>query len=797
MKHILIVEDETDHAELLQRALQRADEKFQVTCLGRLDEAQKFITETLPDLALVDFRLPDGHGNLFVEAAAGRFPVILLTAFGNERTAVDAIKGGALDYVVKSPEMFADAAHLVERALREWHHVQERNRADARLEAINQLFVTMGADFADNVNRLIALLGREVRAQMVFYNQASGGRNMNTVASWRTTKHLPGCVQCQCSACSEMLRYAAGHPGVFADVLAKPKLENLFIHPAEKHSVAGQVIRLRQVPVGILCVFFARPCDLNDADRRLLGIFSSALAAEENRKRSEDELRASDDRFRQIVQTAIEGIWVTDEHDCLTFVNHRVSEMLGYRPEELLQRPLRDFIAASEFSDYETQLARRRQGESGQFERKLRHKDGREVLAFISACPLFDSAFAYRGGFGMVTDITERRQLEMQLRQAQKLDSIGQLAGGVAHDFNNILAAIMMHLSLLQQHPNLDQETTDQIKELESETKRAANLTRQLLMFSRRSVMQVRVLDVNEVVQHLLKMLRRLLGEHITVHFESNANLSPVEADSGMLEQVVLNLVVNARDAMAKGGKVTITTRTTEIDLDSVRHHSERRPGKFVALSVADTGTGMDEQTLKRIFEPFFTTKDVGKGTGLGLPTAYGIIKQHQGWIEVYTQLGQGSVFEVFLPAKNVPHGHAELPAAAGKAVGGSDTILLVEDEDIVRRPISIFLRKLGYTVIEAANGKLAFKLWRENRDKINLLYTDIIMPEGISGLELAGQLKMEKPDLKVIISSGYSTEISTHGVTEKDEFVYLAKPSSSSVIASTIRACLDKKTTE
>ena len=794
MKHILIVEDETDHAELLQRALAGAQEKFQVTCLGRLDDAQRFISQTLPDLALVDFRLPDGHGNLFVEAAAGRFPVILLTAFGNERTAVEAIKGGALDYVVKSPEMFADAAHLVERALREWHHLQERNRADARLEAINQLFVTMGADFADNVNRLIALLGREVGAQMVFYNQASGGRKMNTVGGWRTTEHLPECVQCNCAACAEVLRYAAGHPEYFADCLARPETENLFVHAAEKHSVAGQVIRVRTTPVGILCVFFSRPGDLNEADRRLLGIFSSALAAEENRRRVEDELRASDDRFRQIVQTSIEGIWVSDEHDCLTFVNHRVSEMLGYLPEEMLRRPLRDFIAASELSEYETQLARRRQGEAGQFERRLRHKAGHEVLAFISACPLFDSAFAFRGGFAMMTDITERRQLEMQLRQAQKLDSIGQLAGGVAHDFNNILAAIMMHLSLLQQHPNLDAETTDQIKELESETKRAANLTRQLLMFSRRSVMQVRVVDVNEVVQHLLKMLRRLLGEHIAIQFDSNAELPPVEADSGMLEQVVVNLAVNARDAMPRGGTVTITTRLTEIDLDSVRHHSERRPGKFITLAVADTGTGMAEKTLKRIFEPFFTTKDVGKGTGLGLPTAYGIIKQHQGWIEVYTQPGQGSLFEVYLPAKNVPHAQAEPPAPTLRAIGGSETILLVEDEDIVRRPISLYLRKLGYTVIEAPNGKEAFKLWRANRATIDLLYTDIIMPEGISGLELASQLKMEKSDLRVIISSGYSTEISSHGVTEKDEFIYLAKPSSSTLIATTIRACLDKK---
>jgi CheY-like chemotaxis protein len=313
-------------------------------------------------------------------------------------------------------------------------------------------------------------------------------------------------------------------------------------------------------------------------------------------------------------------------------------------------------------------------------------------------------------------------------------------------------------------------------------------------MFSRRSIMQPRIVDINEVVQNILKMLRRLLGEHIAIAFESRLQLPAVEADVGMIEQVLLNLAVNARDAMPKGGSLTIATSVVELDDEAVKLHTERRPGKFVSLAVTDTGQGMEEGTLKRIFEPFFTTKDIGKGTGLGLPTAYGIIKQHQGWIEVRSESGRGSTFEVFLPAKAQSVVATETQSPTTPPPGGRGTLLLVEDEEIVRRPIGIYLRKLGYQVIEAANGNQAFLLWRQHRDRIDLLYTDMVMPEGITGLELAEKLKSEKPSLKVILSSGYSTEISMQGVPANSGYVYLPKPSASVLIASTIRDCLEQK---
>ena len=793
MKRILLIEDEADHAELIRRALQAPGSDYDIVWARTLAEAREAMTRSLFQLALVDFRLPDGRGDEFVAWAEGRFPVILLTAFGNERTAVESIKAGALDYVVKSPEMFADVAHLVQRSLREWENIHERKQAEARLEGINNLLSTMGPDFAENAHRLIELLAKETGAQMVFF--ASGrGKKLAAVSGWRIAEGLPVCGMCRCPACQKMLDYAAGHFQELAQARTNPDMDRFIVVSGDQHTFVGKIICRQQEAVGIICLFFERIYQPSDADRRLLSILAAALGAEENRKRTDDELRAMDGRYRQIIQTANEGIWVTDELDNLTFVNKRLADLIGYGEDELLKQPVRTFIEPVDLPDHDFKLLLGKRGQFCQFERRLRRKDGSELLVWVSGSPLFDDVGHYRGSFAMLTDLTERRQLESQLRQAQKLDSVGQLAGGVAHDFNNILAAIMMHLSLLHQNPNLDQDTTDALKELESEAKRAANLTRQLLMFSRRSVMQMRIMDVNEVVRNLFKMLRRLLGEHIVITFDEAKDLPLVEGDTGMLEQVLLNLAVNARDAMPKGGNLAISTTLSDIDAERAKQNSERRVGQFVCLAVADTGMGMDDAIIKRIFEPFFTTKEIGKGTGLGLPTAYGIVKQHQGWVEVTSRPGQGSTFNVFLPAKSDARRAAELHTTPLPLLRGQGTLLLVEDEDIVRRPIGIYLRKLGYHVIEAANGNQALALWQEHRDQIDLLYTDMVMPEGLTGLELAERLKIEKPTLQIIISSGYSTEFSAHGVTTEAGFIYLPKPSSSTIIASTVRACIEQK---
>jgi PAS domain S-box-containing protein len=393
---------------------------------------------------------------------------------------------------------------------------------------------------------------------------------------------------------------------------------------------------------------------------------------------------------------------------------------------------------------------------------------------------------------GVIEDITERKILEEQFHQAQKMESIGQLAGGVAHDFNNILAAIMMHLSCLRQNPNLDLETKASLQDLMVDAKRAAGVTRQLLLFSRRSVLDISVVDMNELVPNLLKMLGRLIGEHVTVQFHRCEGLPAVEADANMIEQVVMNLALNARDAMPKGGLLTIRLDPIDIRVGQVQGKTKVSPGLFVCLSVADTGCGMDEATLKHVFEPFFTTKDVGKGTGLGLATVHGIVAQHKGWVDAQSELGKGATFKVFLPAATTVQ-FAPAPSEKPAVIRGHETILLVEDEANLRRLVAQGLRLLGYRVMEADNGQTAMKLWQEHVQQIDLLFSDMMMPEGLTGLDLVEKLRQEKSNLKAIISSGYNVEMALHGKPATGNIVFFQKPYEFEALSKTIRDCLDR----
>lgn len=389
-------------------------------------------------------------------------------------------------------------------------------------------------------------------------------------------------------------------------------------------------------------------------------------------------------------------------------------------------------------------------------------------------------------------DITQRKLLEDQLRQAQKMEAVGQLAGGVAHDFNNILASIMMHLSWVQMDPQLTAEMRTTLTELTHETNRAANLTRQLLLFSRRQVIQVQRIDLQEVLRDLHKMLHRIIGEQILLVFPEPSGPLWIEADTSMIQQVVLNLCVNARDAMPKGGRLTVSARPVDFSPGFIPAHPEARPGAFVCLSVSDTGCGMDAATQQRIFEPFFTTKEVGQGTGLGLATVFGIIKQHQGWIEVESELGQGSTFRVYLPGAP-PAAGQPLPSPSEEIQGGAETILFVEDEASVRKITTLCLRRMGYEVWEAANGVEAVKVWDQHSREIDLLLTDMVMPEGITGLDLAERFRQEKKSLKVIISSGYSTDMIKLGSPGQNRITYLAKPYARDTLAKAIRQCLEQ----
>ena len=390
------------------------------------------------------------------------------------------------------------------------------------------------------------------------------------------------------------------------------------------------------------------------------------------------------------------------------------------------------------------------------------------------------------------SEITEMLNLETQYRHAQKLESVGQMAAGIAHDYNNVLTIIQGYADCLLVKVNGDESMSNPLKQISGAARRATVLTRKLLTFSRKQVIQARPLNLNTVLTDFGKMLPRLLGEDIVLKTNYAEKLPSIKADDGMIEQVVMNLAVNARDAMPKGGCLTVTTTVKEIRADYVSQRPEARVGPFVTLTVQDTGCGMDGKTLERIFEPFFSTKEVGRGTGLGLATVYGIAKQHQGWVEVSSEVGRGTTFRVFFPALNTVVVETDDQTESLKiARGGRETILLVEDEPLLRELVAKVLKEYDYRVLEAETGVAALKVWEANEGKVDLLLTDMVMPGGIGGAELAQQLRKRKFDLRVIYTSGYSTEIGGKSLSENDP-MFLAKPYRPPQLAQRVRKCLD-----
>jgi signal transduction histidine kinase len=386
---------------------------------------------------------------------------------------------------------------------------------------------------------------------------------------------------------------------------------------------------------------------------------------------------------------------------------------------------------------------------------------------------------------------TERKKLEEQLRQAQKMEAIGQLTGGIAHDFNNMLTVILGYSELMLQRLKADDPLRSEVEQVKEAGVRASMLTRQLLAFGRKQVLQPRVLDLNAVLTNMDQMLQRLIGEDIHLVTMPAPGLRRVRADPGQIEQVIVNLAVNARDAMPQGGKLTIETANVELDNAYAREHVSVRPGSFVMLAVSDTGCGMDRETQARIFEPFFTTKEPGKGTGLGLSTVYGIVKQSDGNIWVYSEPGRGTTFKIYLPRVEGAVEAVEPGLAPTRAVRGSETVLLVEDENAVRALIRSTLQANGYTVLEAHHGKHAIQIYEQHKGPIHLLVTDVVMPE-MSGRELAEHLKTSRPNMKVLFMSGYTDKaIVNHGELDPDT-AFLQKPFTPDALARMVREVLD-----
>jgi signal transduction histidine kinase/CheY-like chemotaxis protein/HAMP domain-containing protein len=393
-------------------------------------------------------------------------------------------------------------------------------------------------------------------------------------------------------------------------------------------------------------------------------------------------------------------------------------------------------------------------------------------------------------------DITTRLNLESQLMQSEKMKTFGQFAAGIAHDFNNMLTIIQGHASKLLADTALSTGTRESLTQIYAAGDRAARLTRQLLLTSRKNVMQPKLLDLREVVGSTSKMLERLVGETIEMRFKSPLSLPLVHADQSMIEQVIMNLASNARDAMPDGGTLVVEISETFVGPEYIETHPEAADGHFVKLEVTDTGCGMDEATRARIFEPFFTTKDVGKGTGLGLATVFNIARQHNGWVEVLSQPGCGATFTVYLPASSDTEADTRFLSqpVAMTASGGNESILIVEDEEMLRQLAREVLLDCGYYILEAASGREALAVWQQHDGKIDLLLTDMVMPEGISGLELAERLMAEAPELKVIFMSGYTSEDVSTELAHRANTSFIQKPYGHGELVKVVRECLDKR---
>ncbi len=506
----------------------------------------------------------------------------------------------------------------------------------------------------------------------------------------------------------------------------------------------------------------------------VLGVFEDIS----ERKQAEEALRASEERYRRVVETAQEGIMIFDTAWRVSFANARAAQILGYAPDEIVGRPIDDFILDDDRASHEARKAGQLSGLGGTYERAYRTKGGAPVWCLVSATPtLNDGVFA--GSFVMLTDISERRRAEETLRQAQKIEAVGRLAGGVAHDFNNLLQALLSQAHLLL-HKSHDPVMVEELgRELVQQINRGASLTRQLLLFSRREVARPQWCDLNDIVRHATKMLRRLVRANIGLTSELAPEHLAIEADRGQLEQVLMNLVVNASDAMPAGGSLVIRTAAAE-------------RGE-VLLAVEDTGHGVPESIRDRIFEPFFTTKDSSKGTGLGLSVVHGIVAQAGGRIEVESTVGTGTVFKVLLPraGTGAPPAAQEPSMAPEANAGRGERILIVEDEDGAREGLREILTNLGYQAVAVASGEEAGRLPTD--PPFDLLLTDLMLP-GIAGPELAVGLHERWPELRVILMSGYTEDEAVRQGIRAGQVRFLQKPFDMDTLAREIRATLNEE---
>ena len=531
-----------------------------------------------------------------------------------------------------------------------------------------------------------------------------------------------------------------------------------------------------------------------ESESATLFVLREAISsAAPTRHATAEALRSSENLFRSVWENSVDGMRLTDEPGNIVAVNEAFCKLVGLAQGQLEGRPFVVIYGAAADKEIMLQNHRRHFTESSLQHRREKDfplHDGRAVRFEITDS-LVESSGKPRLLLSLFRDVTMQKRLEDQLRQSQKMEAIGQLAGGIAHDFNNILTVILGHASLLAMS-DLDEDTIQSARQIKQASERAAGLTSQLLAFGRKQIFNPRPVDLNRILSKMSDLVGRLVGEDIDLQLNFSGEPALVEADTSMMEQIVLNLSVNSRDAMPRGGEMKIRISHRDVDETHAQRYAEARAGRFVCLSHSDTGGGIPPENISRIFEPFFTTKELGKGTGLGLATVYGVVKQHYGWIEIESELGRGTAFHVYLPATTTAAVEPEQFDTQFRARGGTETILVVEDERDLREMVARTLNRHGYRVFQAVDGPGALDIWGKYQDQISLVFSDVVMPGGLNGRELAERIWADKPGQKFIFSTGYGTEALGKNFPLDREINFLPKPYLPQALALIIRRCLD-----
>ncbi len=772
---ILYLEDNPLDAEIVLRELKQGG--FEVEYV-LVETKEDFLAELekLPDLILSDYSLPNFDGVQAVKLVRQLgldIPFILISGEISEEAAVRFTQSGVDDYLLKDNLLRLSGA--VRGALS--HKLLRTEVTAAGVKSI------LADQKLQNATQRQAAILNALPAQIALLDSEGNFQEVNE--SWRKFVW-------QNDQLIEKNIVFESYISFCERLIGKESKETAFAIEGIRSVLSGQSDNYAH----------EFSCSIN-GNTQWFRLVVSPLSIDENKGvvvmhlNVTDRVKAEEDKslLAAAVEQSDETIVITDTTGKILYANPAFERSTGYSIADALggnPRILKSGQHGSEF--YREMWQTLTEGKVWSGHITNRRKDGELYNESVSITPIQDLHGNIVNYVGVKRDVTRELQLEAQLRQSQKMEAIGQLAGGIAHDFNNILAVIMMQSEVAQLEEQVPESVSEALGEIMAAAEKAANLTRQLLTFSRRQGAELKVMNLNEVIQNLSKMLQRVIREDVSLKLNLNESPLLIEADAGMLEQVLMNLSVNARHAMPNGGSLVVSTFIRNFKAGELENEMEFRPGNYIGLKVADSGCGMSKETINRIFEPFFTTKSIGEGTGHGLSTVFGIVKQHKGWIHVDSQLGKGSVFEIYFPPSSKT---AQLTSDSvlrnTEKSKGSETILLVEDESSLRQVARAVLANGGYQALEAADGVEALQIWEQNSSRISLLVTDVTMPNGLDGIELATRLLEQNPSLKVIIMSGYNENLQRLKNFFKDSQVeLLQKPFSGDRLLSVVRECFD-----